>query len=195
MKLFVLMGLALVAVLVSGCIGGPTSPACDTKESVVDSVILSNLENSTYIASLKSNGFELSRFRGPADACTTIPDNYVHLNLLYNKGDFSYRLTIQTKCDPSTLICDFNPDKFFEQINYLESMQFISSRIESGYYKECEVDWLYGKNDRVRYHLEKLTPNKNDLDIYLINNKLFRAMEGDIDRCTDGSLICSIGLQ
>lgn len=76
-------------------------------------------------------------------------------------------------------------------MDYLESMEYISSKIESEYYKEGEVHWSFGVNDRVRYHQQKLRGG-NGLDIYLVDNKIVKATENNINRCMDGSLICTI---
>jgi hypothetical protein len=188
-----ILALAVLGIiLISGGIQNESQNVeCTPKASIVDPILLNNLENSEYISNLRDEGFNLTRFRGPADSCSEIPDNYVHLNFWYPNGDFLYRLTIQTKCDPSTLVCDFNSNDFFEQIDYLESMNFISAKIESGYYKEGEVNWMFDQDDRVRYHQQKLVPTADDLDIYLVNNKIVKAIEGNINRCADGNLICN----
>jgi hypothetical protein len=172
------------------------SVECEPQESIVDPVILENLNESQYISNLEEEGFILTRFRGPADHCGEIPDNYVHLNLKYVSEGFTYSIIIQTYCNPSTLNCDFNPDDFFEQINYLESIDYINSNIASNYYKACEVNWFFDANDRIRYHCN---PDHSGtyLDMYLSENKIVSAIEyGDeestrIDRCSDGSLPCT----
>jgi len=190
--IMIVLSLLVQCFIVADCLA---TPPCEPELSVVDSVILENLNDSAYIAGLEEKGFILTRFRGPADYCGEIPDNYVHLNFEYSVGGFPYSLTIQTHCDPSTLTCDFNPDDFFERIDYLESLDFISSRKESGYYKACEVSWLFGSNDRVRYHTD--TGHGGDyLDMFLVDNKIVSANEYvgssglPIDRCADGSLPC-----
>ena len=166
--------LILVLVLSSGCTTSP-GPPCDTQESIVDPIILSNLETSDYIKNLETEGFELTRFRGVADSCNDIPENYVHLNFKYVKDGFPYRITIQTQCNPDTLTCDFKAQEFLAQINTLESMDSISSKINSGYFQEGEVHWLFGEEDRVRYHQKELTPQPGDLDLYLVNNQIVRS--------------------
>jgi hypothetical protein len=170
------------------------SPPCEPQESVVDQIILENLNSSTYISHLKEQGFVLTRFRGPAERCGEIPNNYVHLNFEYISGNFTYSMTIQTYCDPLTLSCDFNPDAIFEQINYLESIDYISSRKECSYYKACEIDWFFGENYRVRYHCDPRHCG-GYIDIFLVDDTIATATEykinTPIDRCADGSLPCS----
>lgn len=75
-----LICIILSVLIVSGCTQPTSSPyICENRESVVSSVILENIETSDYIDSLAESGLELTRFRGPADSCFQIPENYVHL--------------------------------------------------------------------------------------------------------------------
>lgn len=109
----------------------------------------------------------------------------------------SWSLEVNCGSDSTDLIkCGFNLDDLFQQINYIESLDFISSKIESGYYKKCSVHWLYGYNDRIRYYnMTSYDSRTNYIDIFLINNQIRSAMEwrseqGTVDRCVDKTFVC-----
>jgi hypothetical protein len=145
------------------------------------------------MGSLVRDGFTLQRFRGSADSCSEIPDNYVHLNFMRGGDPIYTTFTVQTQCDPSTLTCDFKTEDLMAQLDYLNSMEFIAS----GDYEKSEVHWLFGQDDRVRYYKD-ISDSGHFLDIYLVDNKIVRAVEyaegvplnSPIDRCADESLTC-----